>query len=268
MVERVQTHQHAKFCQNRSVGCKDINIFRFFKMATAANLGFRNREFLFAASICGALRHHCTKFHQNRSFHCGYCDFSNFQDGHCRHLGFWNRKILLVTTVQWVETHQLAKFCQNRSIGCKDINIFRFSRWRPLPSWIFEIVNFYLLPLRHHCTKFRRNRSFHCGDIAIFRIFQMAAAAILDFWNREILLVTTVQRMETHQLVEFCQNWSVGCKDINIFRFFKMATAAILGFRNREFLFAAGICRALRHHCTKFIKIARSIAEILQFFEF
>ena len=33
----------------------------------------------------------------------------------------------------------------------------------------------------HNCAKFRHNRSFHCGDIAIFRIFNMAAAAILDF---------------------------------------------------------------------------------------
>ena len=42
-------------------------------------------------------------------------------------------------------------------------------------------------------------------DIAIFRIFKMAAAAILDFLNREILLVTGVQRVETHQHVKFCE---------------------------------------------------------------
>jgi len=40
----------------------------------------------------------------------------------------------------------------------------------------------------HHSTKFHQNRSFHCGDIAILQIFKMAAAAILDFLNREILL--------------------------------------------------------------------------------
>jgi len=33
----------------------------------------------------------------------------------------------------------------------------------------------------HNCTKFHQNRLFRCGDIAIFRIFNMAAAAILDF---------------------------------------------------------------------------------------
>jgi len=41
--------------------------------------------------------------------------------------------------------HQHANFCQNWSIGCDDIKIFLFLRWRPLPSYVFEIVKFYLL---------------------------------------------------------------------------------------------------------------------------
>jgi len=33
--------------------------------------------------------HHCSKFRQNRSFHCDILRFfSNFQDGRRRHLGF------------------------------------------------------------------------------------------------------------------------------------------------------------------------------------
>jgi len=36
----VETHQHAKFCQNRSIGCEDIKIFQFFKMAAVRHLGF------------------------------------------------------------------------------------------------------------------------------------------------------------------------------------------------------------------------------------
>jgi len=80
----------------------------------------------------------------------------------------------------------------------------------------------------------------------------MAAVAILDFWDREILLVIVVLRVETHQHVKFWQNQSNGCEDIKIFRFFKMAAVAILDFRNREFLFAVVIWRAQSHHCTKF----------------
>jgi len=39
-VQRVEAHQHAKFRQNRSIGCLDIKIFRFFKMMTDRHLGF------------------------------------------------------------------------------------------------------------------------------------------------------------------------------------------------------------------------------------
>jgi len=39
-VQRIKTHQHAKFRQNRSIDCEDIKIFRFFKMAAVRHLGF------------------------------------------------------------------------------------------------------------------------------------------------------------------------------------------------------------------------------------
>ena len=41
----------------------------------------------------------------------------------------------------------------------------------------------------HQRTKFRKDRSNRCGDIAIFVIFQMAAAAMLNFQKFEILTV-------------------------------------------------------------------------------
>ena len=41
----------------------------------------------------------------------------------------------------------------------------------------------------HQRTKFRKDRSNRCGVIAIFVIFQMAAAAILNFQKFEILMV-------------------------------------------------------------------------------
>jgi len=67
----VETHPLAKFCQNRSIGCEDIMIFRFFKIAAVAMLDFRNREFLFADGLWRAQSHHCTKYCQNRSLFCG-----------------------------------------------------------------------------------------------------------------------------------------------------------------------------------------------------
>ena len=44
-------------------------------------------------------------------------------------------------------------------------------------------------PIWHQRTKFRKERSNRCGYIAIFVIFNMAAAAILNFQKFEILMV-------------------------------------------------------------------------------
>jgi len=46
----------------------------------------------------------------------------------------------------------------------------------------------------HHRAEFHQNRSICLGDIAIFLFFKMAAAAILDFRNREILMASGVWR--------------------------------------------------------------------------
>ena len=40
MVKRVKLRQHAKFCGDRSNRCRDMAIFRFFKIAAAAILAF------------------------------------------------------------------------------------------------------------------------------------------------------------------------------------------------------------------------------------
>ena len=44
-------------------------------------------------------------------------------------------------------------------------------------------------PILHQRTKLRKDRSNRCGDIVIFVIFQMAAAAMLNFQKFETLTV-------------------------------------------------------------------------------
>jgi len=58
-----------------------------------------------------------------------------------------------------------------------------------------------------HRAEFCRNWSIHCGNIAIFSIFNMAAAAILDFGNRKILLADGTWRAQLHHCVIFCHKW-------------------------------------------------------------
>jgi len=67
-----------------------------------------------------------------------------------------------------------------------------FLKWRPsaiLDLWnsIFLTVGAAKRPILHHRTKFRKDRSNRCGYIAIFVIFNMAAAAILNFQKFVIL---------------------------------------------------------------------------------
>ena len=85
-----------------------------------------------------------------------------------------------------------------------------------------------------------------------FSNFQNGRRRLLDFWNRKILLVICVERVDTHQHDKFRPNQSISCEDIKIFRFFKMAAATILDCWIRDILMAYGVWRAQTHHCTKF----------------
>ena len=42
VAERVETHQHAKLCKNKTIGCKDIKIFSFSLDSGRRHLGLSN----------------------------------------------------------------------------------------------------------------------------------------------------------------------------------------------------------------------------------
>ena len=84
------TH-HAKFRTIPFGGpnhCRDIAVFRFFKMVAVRHVGFlkfRNFNYLRRANM----RHHA-KFHADRSNHCGDMAIFRFSKMTAvRHLGFW-----------------------------------------------------------------------------------------------------------------------------------------------------------------------------------
>ena len=80
----------------------------------------------------------------------------------------------------------------------------------------------------HQHAKFRQNRPFHCGDIAIFRIFKMAAAAILDFWYRKILLIIRMQRARRIYVPNFVKIGQSVAKILRCFDFSRWRSSAIL----------------------------------------
>jgi len=86
-----------------------LRFFRFFKMAAAAILDCRIHKILLADSTRRDQTHHSTKFHQNRSFHCGNIAILQiFKMAAAAILDFLNREILLAIVVERVQTHQHA----------------------------------------------------------------------------------------------------------------------------------------------------------------
>jgi len=168
-------------------------------MAAAAILDFRNPEFLFAVGIWRAQTHHCTKFRHSSILR--FFEFSWWPPPPSCIIEIAKFYWLLESTV-WRRI-SMSNFVKIGQFVVRILRFFDFSRWRSPPSWIFENVKFYLLTVCRgpSCItiKFCQNWSYRCGDVAIFRIFKMSIAAILDFWNREILLDIWVQTEESHQ---------------------------------------------------------------------
>jgi len=66
-VKKVELHHYAKFCRNRFIRGRDIAIFRYFKMATAATLDFRNLKFLMVKTVKRVELHYYANFSRNHS---------------------------------------------------------------------------------------------------------------------------------------------------------------------------------------------------------
>ena len=73
------THHYVKFRENRSNSCRDIVIWRFYKMAAAAILNFWKFKFLTVISLGSPILQNPAKFHRDRSISCW--DMAIFQGG-------------------------------------------------------------------------------------------------------------------------------------------------------------------------------------------
>jgi len=70
----------------------------------------------------------------------------------------------------------------------------------------------------------------------------MAAAAILDFRNREFLFAAIMWRAQTHHCTQFCQNRSLSCGDFAIFRIFTARRYAKRGICRRHVSVCLSVC--------------------------
>jgi len=65
--KKVELCHRAKFRRNCLNFGQDMVIFRFFKMAAAATLDFRNFDFLTVGRVTSHELRHCAKFRRNSS---------------------------------------------------------------------------------------------------------------------------------------------------------------------------------------------------------
>jgi len=108
------------------------------------HLGFWKKLHIYPlGSIKLSARCMLLKFGENRFILAKLLIFFEIQDNGRRHLIFWKICIsALRGSIKVSARCVLLKFGENRFILAEATNIFRNSRWRPPPSWIFEIFIF------------------------------------------------------------------------------------------------------------------------------
>jgi len=121
-----------------------------------------------------------------------YRDFCDFPDGGCRHVEsskIRNFNGLSAVGSRCASSRQISSKSVKRLQRYDDLTVLKMAAVRHLGFVKFEFYNGQAVkrPILHQFTKFRKDRSNRCGDIAIFVIFNMAAAAILNFEKFKIL---------------------------------------------------------------------------------
>jgi len=177
------------------IGQSVVKVLRFFVFQDRGchRLGLSNSRNFNSWRCLEVQTHHNTKFCYKRSFRYGDIAFWRiFKMAAAAILDFWNREILLAIGWRGSRRISMPNFVKIGQSVAKILRFFDLLRWRPPLSWIVKFAKFYWLMVFGGAIRITVPNivkiGFCWGDIAIFKIFKMAAAAILDFWNREILL--------------------------------------------------------------------------------
>jgi len=89
-------------------------------------------------------------------------------------------------------------------------------RHRGFVKFDFLTVGAVKRPSLHQHTKFRKDRSNRCEYIEIFVIFNMSAAAILNFQKLQILTADPLYGGNMRHCTKCHHNRSNGCRDMAI----------------------------------------------------
>jgi len=167
----------------------------------------------------------------------------------------------------------MPNFVKIVQLVAKKLRFFNFSRWRPPPSWIFEIVNFYLLtvsggPRRIIVPNFVKiSRSI----TDILRFFEFSRWALLQSWIFENVKFYSLLGSKVARHISVPNFVKVGQSVAKITRFFNFSRwrpPPYCIFEIVNFYLLPVSAGPRRITVPNFVKIACSIVDILRFFDF
>jgi len=155
-------------------------------MAAVRHLGFVKFEFLMVGRLRDPFCISVPNFAKIGQTIAEISRFCDFPDGGCRHVEFSKiRNFNGLSTVggRYASSRQITSKSVTLLQRYGDLTVLKMAVVRHLGFVKFDFltVRAVVRPILHQRTKFRKNRSNRCRDIAIFVIFQMPAAAILNF---------------------------------------------------------------------------------------
>jgi len=167
-----------------------------------------------------------------------YNDFQNGGRPPC-----WNFKICSFCHVARVDLLFCSLIQNFAEIGQSVNDLWpkkRFSRWRPLPSWILKIsifgyvtvTGFNIWFVVYQISSKSDNFSLRYSD---FTIFKMAAVRHVGFKNLQFLSRSPCRPAVLLPHTKFCWNRTIGRWFMAKRAIFKMAAAVILNFKNFNF---------------------------------
>ena len=224
-VQSFETHQHAKFHQNRSIIYEDIKFFSIFQDGGNCHLVLSNLQYFISWRCLEGLEASLYQISSKSVVPLRqYCDFSNLPPSWIFEIVkyYWQQGWIGSTPSKLV--NRLRRHCdfsllQNggrRHLALSYSQIFIGWRCSEGPdAKLYQILSKSVAPLQRYCD---------------FSNFQDGRRRHLTFLNGEFLLANGVHRIETHQHAKYRQNQSIGCEDIKIFWFFKMMAVHHLGF--------------------------------------
>ena len=209
MVGRIDAHHHAKFSRNCSIQSRHIAIFQICKTPPhAAILDFWNCKIILATRVESVETHQHAKFCQNWSV--GWEDIYIFRFFKTRLLPSW---IVKFAKFYWLTVsggHRRITVANFVKIGhsiAEILQFFKFSKWPPPPSWIFEIVKLLAIWVEkvetHQNAKFRQNRSIGC-EILRFFVFQDGGRHHVGLSNSRNFNGWRCPEVQTHHSTKFC----------------------------------------------------------------